>query len=74
MAKELGKGNVFERSAGWLRNLHLGIGGIALVGAFAAPVYEAFLFNLAVFESAHAALWEGIRRVAKKRSAKLATA
>jgi|GEM_PF-4882707 len=62
-----------ERNSRFWRNLHAGLGGLALIGSavVVAPVAVAGLETFAAWEGLHAGFWEGARRhFAKKRAAR----
>ena len=68
MEKAPKKGNLVERGAELFRNIHLAIGAVALAATpFVGPAYEAFAATVGIFEFAHAAILEGLRRVAGSR-------
>ena len=65
MASETKSGNLIERGSRFFRNIHIAIGSVA-VGA-SLFIESAFLPVVAVFEFAHAAVLEGVRRAASRR-------
>lgn len=75
MNKEPRGKNVGERGSRFFRNLHIALGAVALAATpFVGPAYEALATTVAIFEFAHAAVWEGLRRVISGRKASPAPA
>jgi hypothetical protein len=62
-----GKENVGERGIRFLRNIHIGIGAVALAGAVVFPQIE-ILPVIAAYEGGIALIHEGLRRVVRGRS------
>ena len=64
---ESGKENVAERGLRFLRDVHIGIGAVALTGAVIFPQLEV-LSLVAGYEGVNALAHEGLRRAVKSRS------
>jgi hypothetical protein len=73
MNKELKPGSIVERGSRFFRNVHWAIGSVALGASLF--VESAILPAVALFEFGHAAVLEGLHRVAaNKKSPKAAPA
>ncbi len=59
-------GNLAERSLRFLRDVHIGLGGLALAGAVVFPQF-AILPAVAAYEGVNALGHEGLRQVVKTR-------
>lgn len=66
------KGSGAERKLRFLRDVHLGIGAVALAGAVIFPQLKV-LSVFAGYEGLNAAAHEGLRRAVKPRPNRLAT-
>jgi cobalamin synthase len=64
---ETGKGSIAERSLRFLRDLHIGLGAIALAGAVVLPQFAIFS-TVAAYEGINAAAHEGLRQTVKPKS------
>jgi hypothetical protein len=56
-----------ERGIRFLRDVHIGIGGVALLGALLIPPLEAVAASLAIYEGVNALAHEGLRRIVAGR-------
>jgi hypothetical protein len=61
------KAGVVERGIRFLRDIHIGIGGVALAGAVIFPPIEAVAMPVAIYEGVNALAHEGLRRVVANR-------